>query len=255
MPPNLRGPDDRVYECCAPGGERFYDDNAHLAVALAEAHEITGEPIYLTRAIDTLEFVLSGEDNVGGGGVYWSEWDHSFKDSASTLQGARAALMIYQATSEQQFLDDALRLYDGAADTTQQPDGLFMEKLYLTGPKAGQVGDYTLVNFAGFALATNTSFYEITQDPAYLAKARRIANRSISRFTDRSTGRINDEGFWAYELVDAWLQLYEIDDDPRWLQAVVGGLEWLHTNKQDPNGHYGKLWGREGVQIQRLTSR
>ncbi len=243
------------YRACVAGPcERFYDDNAHVLVALAEAHEITGEQVYLDRAKETLAFVLSGEDLVGGGGTYWSEYDHSFKDSAGTLQGARGSLMIYQATGEPQYLEHAQRLYNWAKNTTQQPDGLFKEKLYLTGPKAGQVGDWDLVHYAGYGISTNVEFYEATGDPAYLTEARRIANRSIPRYIDFSTGRINDEGQWAFELIDGFAALYEHDGDARWLEAARDGLVWLHDNKRDPQGHYGLFWGREGPQMNTLSS-
>lgn len=236
------------------GAERYYDDNAHLAVALAEAYQITGDPAYLDRARQTYDFVLQGEDSVGGGGIYWVENDYSFKDSAATLQGARAALMLHQATGEQRYLNDARRLYDWAKRTTQQGDGLFMEKLFLTGPQAGTVGNFTLVNFAGFGISANLEMYQSTGDVAHLREAQRIANRSLTRYFDGASGRINDEGFWAYELVDALVDLHGIDRDARWLNAVHNGLRWLHDNKEDPNGRYGKFWGREGIQTAALGS-
>ena len=236
------------------GSDRYYDDNAHLAVALAEAHEITGDPVYLDRAKQTYAFLLQGEDSVGGGGIYWAEHDHSFKDSAATIQGARAALMLHQAMGEQKYLTDATRLYNWAKNTTQQSDGLFMEKLFVTGPQAGQVGNFTLVNFAGFGISANLEFYESTGNVAYLREAQRIANRSLSRYFDSGTGRINDEGFWAYELVDGLVDLHAADGSARWLDAVHGALGWLHENKEDPNGRYGKFWGREGVQTTALAS-
>ena len=231
--------------------DRYYDDNAHLAVALAEAHQITLDPVYLDRAKQTYAFLLQGEDDVGGGGIYWSVRDRSFKDSAATLQGARAALMLHQATGEQKYLTDATRLYNWAKNTTQQSDGLFMEKLFLP---SGQVGNFTLVNFAGFGILANLEFYESTGNVAYLREAQRIANRSLSRYFDSGTGRINDEGFWAYELVDGLVDLHAADGSARWLDAAHGALAWLHENKEDPNGRYGKFWGREGVQSTALAS-
>ena len=232
----------------------FYDDNAHLVVALAEAYQITRDPIYLSRAKQTYQFVISGEDMVGGGGIYFREGDFGFKDSVSTLQGARSALMLFQATGDATYLDDADRLYTWAENTTQQPDGLFMEKLFLTGPQAGQVGNFTLINSAGMGISTNIEFYDSTGDPDYLAEAQRLANRSLTRYFQSSTGRINDEGFWAFELVDALVDLHARDEDPRWSDAVEQGLVWLHENKQDPNGHYGRFWGREGPQNNILSS-
>ncbi|MCY2953130.1 MAG: AGE family epimerase/isomerase [Planctomycetota bacterium] len=234
--------------------DRYYDDNAHLAVALAEAYNITRDPIYLTRAKATYNFVLSGETTTGGGGIYWRERDYSFKDTISTLQGARAALMLHQATADPKYLADATRLYTWAKNTTQTYDGLFMEKLYLTGSKAGTVGDWALVNSAGMGISANLEFYDSTHNSAYLKEAQRIATRSLSRYFDTSTGRINDEGYWAYELVDALDDLYLADHNTKWLKSVNGALQYLHNYKQDPKAHYGLFWGRNGPQISTLSS-
>jgi hypothetical protein len=31
-------------------------------------------------------------------------------------------------------------------------------------------------------------------------------------------------------------------------------MAWLHDNKEDPNGHYGRFWGRNGRQVGALAS-
>jgi uncharacterized protein YyaL (SSP411 family) len=237
----------------ASGATRFYDDNAHIAVALMEAYRITADPIYLTRAAETYDFVISGEDAVGGGGIYFHEFDRSTKETISTLQGARAALMLYQATEEAAYFDDATRLYDWARNHTQQPDGLFLEKYYLTGSKANTAGDFALVNAAGDAISVNLEFYAASGDSARLQEAQRIADRSLTRYFNRTTGAINDEGFWAFELVDALNDLTRIDGNPVWQERIVDALEWLHSNRRDPNGHYGRLWGRGGFQATALS--
>lgn len=48
------------YSCCDGGDDRYYDDNAHIAVALIESYRITGGPIYLSRARDVYDFLLAG---------------------------------------------------------------------------------------------------------------------------------------------------------------------------------------------------
>jgi hypothetical protein len=232
---------------------RFYDDNAHVAVALMEAYRITEDPIYLSRAEETYDFVISGEDSVGGGGIYFHEFDRSTKETISTLQGARAALMLFQATQEPAYLTDATRLSDWARTHTQQSDGLFLEKWYLTGAKAGTAGDFALVNAAGDAISMNLEFYAATGDAARLQEAQRIANRSLTRYFNRTTGAINDEGFWAFELVDALDDLHRVDGNPIWLERTADALQWLHSNRRDPNGHYGRLWGRGGLQNTALS--
>ena len=50
------------------GNDKYYDDNAWLVITFLEAYETTRDPRYLTRADETLKFVLSGWDEKGGGG-------------------------------------------------------------------------------------------------------------------------------------------------------------------------------------------
>jgi hypothetical protein len=247
----------RYWRTAAPGGYRsgvsagadlFYDDNAHLVVALAEAYQLTRDPVYLSRAVEAYNFVLSGEDSAGGGGIYFKENDPSSKDAISTLQAVRAGLLLYQITGQSRYFDDATRLYAWAKSHLQQPDGLFKERFKLTGTNAGSSEGFTLVNSAGIGLASNLLFYDVTGDAAYFREAQRIGRASLTRYFNSTTGAINDEGFWAFELVDALDDLSLHDHDPAWINAVKRALNWLHANREDPNGHYDTLWGRGGVQ-------
>lgn len=239
---------DGGYFCCIGGGDRFYDDNTHLAVALVEAYEVTGERFYLDRAKSVYDFLLTGEVPGTKGGSYWSVEDHTFLDTATALQGAKAAAMLYRATGDDTYLQNAVLRFNWARDNTQLPNGLYLEKVFLAGSKAGEVGNVDLVNFAGFGIGAATRLYDATGDLVYLREAQRIAGSSLRRYFDRTTGRINDEGYWAFELTDALVDLYERDNNQRWLDAVEGALTWLHENKRDPEGHYGPFWGRGGPQ-------
>lgn len=228
------------------GATRFYDDNAHVAVALAQAYKLTADPVYLTRATQTYAYCLTGESTAGGGGIYFSEPDHSTKDTISTLQAVRAALLLHRITNQASYLTDAQRLYLWAKTHTQQSNGLFMEKYYLTGAKAGTAGDYTLINSAGIGISDNLLFYDETGTASYLTEAQRIATASIPRYFDSSTGAINDEGYWDFELVDALGDLYQHDHNVAWLNDASIALGWLHANGRDSKGHYATLWGRGG---------
>ncbi|HTK75287.1 MAG TPA: glycoside hydrolase family 76 protein [Gemmataceae bacterium] len=244
----------RYWTTTAPGGYRsgvssgatsFYDDNGHVAVALAQAYELTGDPVYLGRAIQTYQFVLSGEDSAGGGGIYFSVPDHSSKDAISTLQAVRAGLLLYRLTGQSQYLSDATQLYGWAASHIQQSNGLVYQRWQLTGTNANTPQGTPLINGAGIGLADNLLFYDFTGDVSYLREAQLIATTSIPRYFNSSSGAINDEGYWDFELVDALNALYQVDHNPAWLSDVTGALTWLHANREDPNGHYGTLWGRE----------
>jgi hypothetical protein len=222
----------------------FYDDNGHLVVDLAEAYQLTGETPYLSRAVQAYDFVLSGEDSAGGGGIYFGVSDRTSKDTMSTLQAVRSGLMLYQLTANSRYLNDATRLYNWAVSHVQQPNGLFKERFKLTGANAGTAEGFTLINSAGIGLEANLLFYESTGNAAYLREAQRIGRASLGAYFN-SAGAINDEGQWAFELVDALGDLYLVDHNPAWRQAVRGAMTWLHANREDPNGHYGKLWARD----------
>lgn len=242
---------DNGYRSGAGGGDRFYDDNAHLVVALAEAYQLTGDSNYLTRATATQAFVMSGEDNVAGGGIYFRQGDVSSKDTISTLQGARGAAMLYRATGESRHLADAQRLMAWARTHVQRPNGLFNQGFVVATNSPGGV---EIVNSAGIGISANLELYKATGSGAYLAEARRIGNAAVSRYIDAATGRINDEGYWAYELVDGLANLYAADRNPLWLDHAAVALTWLHQNKRDPNGHYDTFWGRNGPITTTLSS-
>jgi hypothetical protein len=239
------------YRSGAGGGDRFYDDNAHLVVSLTEAYRLTNDPVFLERARRAQGFVMRGEDTVAGGGIYFKENDFASKDAISTLQGARGAAMLYRATGLQTYLDDATRLLTWAEDHIQHSTGLFSQRWDIA---TNQRDGVELVNSAGIAISTNLELYDATGSSAYLNEARRIGRRSLMRYFDATTGRINDEGYWAFELVDGLVNLYLHDGNETWLNSVNGALVWLHENKRDPLGHYGLFWGRGGAQVDTLST-
>ena len=158
--------------------------------------------------------------------------------------------MLYNATGQQSYLNDATRLLTWARTHIQLPDGMFVGWDISTNSAYG----FDLVNAAGIGISTNLELYDATGSAAYLTEAQRMGNRTLTRYFDSATGRINDEAFWAFELVDALDNLYLHDRNPLWLNKVNGAMVWLHNNKRDINGHYGKFWGREGPQIGALDS-
>ena len=242
---------DNGYRSGAGGGDRFYDDNGHVVVALVEAYRLTHDSVYLNRARDAQAFVVQGEDSVAGGGIYFKQFDFSSKDAISTLQGAHGAAMLYRATGEPSYLNDATRLLTWARTHIQRTDGMFSERWNIS---SNAPEGFDLVNSAGIGISTNLELYDATGGAAYLAEAQRMANRTLTRYFDAATGRINDEGYWAFELVDGLDNLYLHDRNPLWLNKVNGAMVWLHGNKRDTNGHYGLYWGRNGTQVGTLSS-
>ena len=167
----------------------------------------------------------------------------TFKDTVSTLQGACAAALLYEITGQSSYLTAATSLYNWAATHTQQSNGLFDQQYQLSGDSASGT---PIVNSAGDGISCNVQLYKATGNATYLTQAETIANTSISAYFNSSTGAINDEGHWAFELVDGLLDLYQIDHNAQYLNKVVGGMQYLYNDMQDTNGHYGTFWGRGG---------
>jgi len=206
--------------------------------------------VYLNRARLAQTFVMQGENTTGGGGIYFKETSTAGTDAISTLQGARGAAMLYRATGEPQYLADATRLLTWAETHIQQPDGLYYQH-YST--STNTPSGIPLVNSAGIGILTNLELFHATGQRDYLSEAQRIATRTLTRYFDGATGRLNDQGYWAFELVDALDALHLHDGNGLWLNKVDTAMNWLRHNKRDPNGHYGDTWGSGGFQSATLS--
>lgn len=62
--------------------DRYYDDNAWISLALADAYLLTHDPQDLQLAKDAYSFVMSGEDKTNGG-IYWHEDRKDSKNACS----------------------------------------------------------------------------------------------------------------------------------------------------------------------------
>src|SRR5205809_4395668 len=181
---------------------------------------------------------MSGSD-VSGGIKFQQSTPTGNSDAISTLQAARGAAMLYRETSEKNYLDDATRLLSWSNAHIQYPDGLFYQRYNMTsGPD-----DIPLINSAGIGISTNLELYQATSNRAYLVQAEYIATRSLTRYFNNTLGRINDPGYWSFELVDAFDALRIVGGNPFWEEKMDTAMAWLHANKRDPNGHYDTVWG------------
>lgn len=65
---------------------------------------MTGKQAYLEKAKLIWKFILSGKDDVLGGGVYWCEQKKESKNTCSNAPGAVFALKLFQATQDDAYL-------------------------------------------------------------------------------------------------------------------------------------------------------
>ena len=165
---------DRRVQCAAAAGvaDRYYDDNAWIVLGLMETLAATGDEKYLERAEGTLRFVLSGEDDALGGGIYWRENRRNSKHTCSNGPAIVGALLLYQKTTDPQHLATAQRLYDWTQSRLQDAeDGLYWDNVRLRGRVDRRKYSYN----SALMIRANCLLYEVTGEPKYLAEAQRIA--------------------------------------------------------------------------------
>ena len=116
--------------------DRYYDDNAWMALALMEGYEATKKVDLLLQARNTYAYVMSGEAESAGGGIYWRESDKASKNTCSTAPAALAGVELYRLTADKRYLDDAVRLYKWADEHLRDPsDGLMWDNVSTDGTK------------------------------------------------------------------------------------------------------------------------
>ena len=217
--------------------DRYYDDNAWIALAYMELYELTLSPVYLSRAQEILIFCMSGENGPGdtpNGGIRWHESNTSGASVCSTAPTILANLMVYQATGIDQYLTDGARLYHWlAASNLRYSSGIYHET------NQGPLGYQTAV-----VLQAALRLYRITGDTGYLTEAQRLAAAMVTQFINYDTHALGQTGKWGgHDMTNAYVDLYEIDHNPYWLNIAAGYLEFLYNNCKYPaTGRYPESW-------------
>ncbi len=218
--------------------DRFYDDNAWIVLGLAEAYETMHQSADLARAEATYRFVLSGEDDKLGGGIYWHEPERTTKNTCVSAPAIVGALRLYQLTTKPAYLEDARRLYRWTCEHLQGADGLFADKVDLE----GRVDESRFSYNSGLMIRAASMLYAATREAAYLTNAQRIAHAAEARWVVGETGGIRDTGRFAHLLLEGFLSLQAVDHNAHWTELDRRALFFLHAQVRDANGHYGEHW-------------
>jgi len=218
--------------------DRYYDDNGWMCLALVDAYDITQDRTYLEKALAIYKFVLSGEDDKLGGGIYWHEQDKKGKNTCSNAPAIVSALRLYQATHTPGYLADAKRLYTWTNAHLQDADGLYWDNIRLDGKIEQTKWTYN----TALMLRANVLLHAATRDTKYLDEAERIAKSAEARWVKPDTGAIADGGPFAHLLSEAFLALYVEDNVDHWADAVVKALKFVYDNVKDQDGRYGNQW-------------
>lgn len=221
--------------------DRYYDDNEWMVLALIEAYRDTSDARILSWAEQDFKFVMSGEDDKLGGGIYWHEQKRTSKNTCSNAPAIVGALSLYQITDKESYLNTARQLYDWVNAHLQDTDGLYFDHITLSGAV-----DHTKWSYnSALMIRANCLFYEITHQPSYLQEAERIAKAAEAMWVDPKNGSFTKDGApFTHLLSEAFLALYRQDKNRRWLKVVRRGLVYLHQHCRDANGNYPSSWSQ-----------
>lgn len=112
--------------------DRYYDDNAWMALALLETHQVLGDQKYLDWSQQALEFALAGRAKDGG--VYWRESDRASRNTCSCAPVAAACFLMYKQTKEQRYLFYGKEIFDWTSKHLRDPkDGLMWDNISNSG--------------------------------------------------------------------------------------------------------------------------
>lgn len=212
--------------------DRYYDDNEWMVMALADASTILNDKKILGWAEDTLRYVLSGEDDKLGGGIYWHEPKKDSKNTCSNGPAVAACLAIYQRTGNPDYLKEARKLYDWTKKTLEDPrDALFWDNVNL----AGKVDATKFSYNTALMIRSAAILAKITGETGYKLDAVKMANESEERWVDPQTGAIKDTGKFAHLLLESWSYVPTAARREKARHA----LDWLHAHCRTSQGMYG----------------
>jgi hypothetical protein len=217
------------------GHDKYYDDNAWMVLTFLEAYELTHRPHYLKRAGETLDFVLSGWDDVGGGGIWWHEQHKG--DGKNTCANAPAAVGCLwlakrrDARAAAPLNEKAQAIVTWTAANLQGENGLFWDNKKMT---TGEVNRGTLTYNSALMIRAFLGLHRLTGKREPLEEARRIA-RAGDDFLRRSTGVYRDPVKWSHLMVEADLELYRVTREDYLLQRARKNADAFYTTwKTEP---------------------
>jgi Glycosyl hydrolase family 76 len=165
------------------GGDRYFDDNAWLGLALVRHYDETGDERVLELARQAFGFVVSGWSGDAGarhpGGVRWKAVAASrARHTCATAPGAQLGVLLFERTGEGAALDWAVRAYAWERRALLGPGGLYLDRIDPDGTVEPTVWTYN----QGSMIGAGTLLHRATGDPTYLSQALSTCTASLRRF-------------------------------------------------------------------------
>ncbi len=201
--------------------DRYYDDNAWMALALAEAGEVLGDAEVKGWAKGALDFALSGEAKDGG--IYWRESDRASRNTCACAPTAAACLALSKTLPDPKLVERARAIVDWTRKNLEDPaDGLYWDSI-----SNGGTVDRTKWTY-------NTALMiRAATDLGQTDVAKRLVAASRKRWLIE--GRIDDPGRFAHLLLEAWIRA---GVDPREMVPILKAV----NDAKNGQGRYPAHW-------------
>lgn len=214
---------------------RFYDDNQWIAIAYLDAYNRNKKPEFLAAAKMIYTFMMTGYDEVSGGGIYWKEGNKKSKNTCSNGPGILVALQLYKATNEPEYLKTALLLYEWTNKHLQSPEGIYYDNIKLPSMEISRAF-YTYNT--GTMLQSAALLYSITGEKKYLKEAQRIAAAGKQHFYKEHT--LPGDYWFNAVMFRGYIELYTIDHNEEWIQFFRDDAERIWNNERDAKDLLGR---------------
>lgn len=225
----------------APLSDRFYDDNIWLGIDFTDTYTMTREPRYLEKAKLIWDFVISGEDDKLGGGIYWCEQNKGSKNTCSNAPAAVFAFKIFKATGDSLYYRSGEELYKWTKKNLQDTtDKLYFDNINLE----GKIGKAKYAYNSGQMMQAAALLYKLTQNQEYLREAQDLAVACYDYFfhdfttSGGDTFRMLNEGdvWFTAVMLRGFIELYHIDGNKKYLCDYKKSMDYAWNNARDEDG-------------------
>lgn len=210
--------------------DRYYDDNGLVGIDYIDAYRVTKRGQYLDKAKEVMAFIESGWSDDQGGGVSWLEGVRDQKPACSNGKATVLAVKLYEACGEKEYLDYGIKSYDWMMSTLKDDSLHIIWNSLLTRTKPeGEVQKHAYTYNTGTMIQSAVRLYKITKDEKYLNDAKMLAEGSFNYYFKRSGDGIpyiSDLPWFVVVLFRGYHELYEVDDDPKYVNAVIECADW-----------------------------
>jgi len=217
------------------GDDRYYDDNAWMAIDFVYAYERTKDAKYLRRAEEVLRFVWSGWDAKAGGGIYW----HVSRDgggdkaqkgvcsNATAVYGLLAVARHKTGPERAEGIRRARQIVSWTRRKLQDTDKLYLDHV---DPRSGRLQRHKWTYNTAMMIRCHLLLHKLTGSKTDLAEAVAVG-RAAKAFVDAKTGAYRDAPFFSHLLAEADLELYRITGEKAFLDRARRTAE-----------HYWRMW-------------